>query len=247
LFSNKPQGPTLHDKGSYKAANNISALQDSLHDLTKIADKALVFKTNMAMATSDKMNKARTCATCRPRLNMFNAATDVPMSNRSAADYDPITSGACSDNSNTEYTIIDDDPNTTCEDIDSARDEPNISCTHLDNSDITTTADNFNITYEEIDTVHDEPNFNHDGHANTNNEPDITYEEVDAVYDEYDEVDAPSASGLQVNAIGIYNAASSPQPSANSQRSALSRPADSDQEYAEATYTSNTNWWIRNR
>jgi hypothetical protein len=199
------------------------------------------------MATSDKIDNARTRAGSRPRLAMFNAATDVPMSSRSAADYEPNTSGACSDNSNTEYAIIDDDPNTTYEDIDSARDEPNISCTHVDNSDITTTADDLNITYEEIDTVHDEPNFNHDGLANTNNEPDATYEEVDAVYDEYDEVDAPPASGLQVNAMGIYNATSPPQPSANSQRPALSRPADSDQEYAEATYTSNANWWTRNR
>jgi hypothetical protein len=179
---------------------------------------------------------------------MFNAATDVPMSNRSAADYDPITNGACSDNSNTEYTIIDDDHNTTYEDIDTIYDEPNISCTHADNSVITTTADDLNITYEEIDTVHDEPNFNYGRLANINNEPDITYEEVDAVYDEYDEVDAPPASGLQGNAMGIYNATSPPQlPSANSQRPALSRPADSNQEYAEATYTSDANWWIRNR
>jgi hypothetical protein len=47
------------------------------------------------------------------------------------------------------------------------------------------------------------PNFNHDVQANTNNEPDVTYEEIDAVYDEYDEVDAPPASGLQVNARNV--------------------------------------------
>jgi hypothetical protein len=105
----------LHNVGSYKftkaSTKNISALQDSLLDLTQIADRALAINTNMAMATSYKKDNARTRATSRPRLAMFNAATDVPMSSISATDYEPNTSGACSDNSNTEYAIIDDDPN----------------------------------------------------------------------------------------------------------------------------------------
>jgi hypothetical protein len=181
---------------------------------------------------------------------MFNAAKDVPMSSKSATDYEPNTSSACSDNSNTEYAIIDEDPNTTYEDIDSVRDEPNISCTHFENASITTTDDG-NITQEEIDAVHDEPNFSHGGRANTHNKSNPTYQEVDAVYDEYDEVDVPPASGLQVNAMGIYNVESPPQPSANARRSTLSRAANSDQEYAEATYTStyasNVNLWTRYR
>jgi hypothetical protein len=197
------------------------------------------------MATSDKIDNARTRAGSRPRLNMFNAAEDMQVTIKSATEYELNANGACSENSNSSL-INDDNRDTTYEEIDSNYDELNISCTHVDNSNITTNDDDINITYEEIDTVHDEPNFNHGDLANTNNEPDATYEEVDAVYDVYYEADAPPPSGLQVTAMAIYNATSPSQPSANAQRPALPRPADSDQEYAEATYASDANWWTKN-